>query len=290
MTNERIALLVRQTAERFARLGTPSAEDCARIERQFLENIDLIPDEHLRAIAGLFAPLDTTPVEIAHVLCEVEAVIAAPFIARSPALDDRILLDLIARHGAGPLARAIARRRHISGPVRAALRSLDNPAIDRALELRQTAQPVQSAFPAGTARGAATQRLDAGALGQIAALAGERSRPLFETALADCTGLSMTGARILCDDPTSRNLLFALRFMGFDLEQALSVFAGLAPPDLAGDREVEDRFGDAYRAISPDEAAERVRGWQLDEIRSLASNRAPGQTPRPAQDVLKGVA
>ena len=289
MVNERIALLVRQTAERFCRLRAPSAEDCARIEKQFLENLDLIPAEHLRAIAGLFAPLDTTPAEIAHVLCEVEAAIATPFIARSPALDDRILLDVIARHGAGPRTRAIARRRQISGPVRAALRSLDNPAIDRALELRQTARPVQAAERAQKARGATTQRLDAGALGQIAALAGERSRPLFETALADRTGLSMTSARILCDDPTSRNLLFALRFMGFGLEQALSVFAGLAP-ELADDRDVEDRFGDAYRAISPDEAAERVRRWQLDEIRSLASNRAPGQTTRPAQDVPKGAA
>lgn len=280
MTNQRIALMLQQNAERFARLRAPSAEDRARIEKQILENIDMVEDEHLRAIAGAFAPLETTPIEVAHFLCEADETIAAPFIARSPALDDQILLDIVARHGAGARTRAIARRRTLSGPVRAALRGLDDAAIDRALELRQIALPPAQGKSGSTVR----QRPDTEALGQIAALAGEQSRPLFETALADSTGLSMTSARILCDDPTSRNFLFALRFMGFANEQALAVFKGLAP-EFAEDGDVERRFLEAYERVRSHEATERVRGWQLDEVRSLATQ-AASDTNSDAADIV----
>lgn len=286
---QRLALMLRQNAERFARLRAPSADDCARIAKQILENIDLVPDEHLRAIAGILAPLESTPAEVAHFFCHADAAIAAPFIARSPALDDRILLDIIARYGTGPQARAIARRSQVSGPLRAALRWLDHPAIDRALELRQTQAPVAAGSSPTVVRNAATQRLDDAALSQLAGLAGVRSRPLFETALADCTGLSMTSARILCDDPTSRNFLIALRFMGFDGEQALSVFGGLVH-DLADDDAVRDRFRIAYEAITPVEAAERVRGWQLDEIQSLAAAQAPSASTQSNDDTANGAA
>lgn len=289
MTNDRIALMLHQNAERFARLRAPSPEDRARFEKQLLENIDLVSDEHLRAIAGTLAPLETTPLEVAHFLCEVEETIAAPFIARSPVLDDQILLDIIARHGAGARTRAIARRRALTGPVRAGLRTLEDPAIDRALELRQTARPSEPVRAPGQPRGTIAQRLDAEVLGQVATLAGIESRPLFETALADSTGLSMTSARILCDDPTSRNFLFALRFMGFADEQALSVFRGLAP-DLAADDDVEERFRQAYRLITSSEAAERVRGWQLDEIRSLATLQPASQDEPPSQERQHGAA
>lgn len=289
MRNDRIALMLQQNAERFARLGAPSPEDRARFAKQLLENIDLVADEHLRVLAGTLAPLETTPVEVAHFLCETGEVIAAPFIARCPVLDDQILLDIVARHGAGARTRAVARRRTLSGPVRAGLRTLEDPAIDRALELRQTARPADPVRMPGQPRGTLAQRLDAEVLGQIATLAGAESRPLFETALADSTGLSMTSARILCDDPTSRNLLFALRFMGFGDEQALSVFRGLAP-DLAGDAEVEARFRQAYRQISPSEAAERVRGWQLDEVRSLATQQPDGQVSAASREGNRGAA
>lgn len=289
MKNNRISLMLRQNAERFARQRAPSPEDCARFEKQLLENFELIADEHLRAIAGKLAPLETTPVEIAHCLCETEETIAAPFIARSPVLDDQILLDIVARHGAGGRTRAIARRRTLSGPVRAGLRTLEDPSIDRALELRQTARPSDPVRAPGRPRGAIVQRLDAEVLGQIATLAGAESRPLFETALADSTGLSMTSARILCDDPTSRNFLLALRFMGFGDEQALSVFKGLAA-DLADDEDVEARFREAYRQVAPHEAAERVRGWQLDEIRSLAIQPASGQDTGNVREGRQGAA
>lgn len=289
MKNHRIAMMLRQNAERFGRLHSPTPEDRARIEKQLLENIDLLSDEHLRAIAGTLAPLETTPIEVAHFFCEADEAISAPFIARSPVLDDRILLDIISRSGAGPRSRAIARRREISGPVRAALRALDEPAIDRALELRQTAQPTSVKVGSAPARSAVTQRLDAEVLGQIAALAGEQSRPLFVTALADSTGLSMTSARILCDDPTSRNFLYSLRFMGFGEDQALSVFSGLAP-DMADDPDVESRFRAAYKEVNAQQAAERVRSWQLDELQSLLMEQAPEEDASPDDEVSIGAA
>lgn len=276
MQNQRLARMLIENAEQFARLSNPSTDDCMRIQKHILENIDLVSADDRRAIAAIFAPLATTPLEIVHFFCDSDEAIAAPFVARTPAVDDRMLLTMIGSYRSGPRVRAIARRPNLSGPVRAVLRALDDPAVDRALELRQTPNTAQRPT-SGHERSGPTQRLDAGALSQIAVLAGEQSRSLFETALADCTGLSMTSARILCDDPTSRNLLFALRFMGFDAAQAMSVFEGLAP-DLAKDKGVQQRFGAAYDAIDLQEAADRVRRWQLEELESLVSGHQPANT------------
>lgn len=289
MQNQRLARMLIENAEQFARLGNPSTDDCMRIQKHILENIDLVSADDRRAIAAIFAPLETTPLEIVHFFCDSDEAIAAPFVARTPAVDDRMLLTMIGSYRAGPRVRAIARRPSLSGPVRAALRALDDPSVDRALELRQSPKSGSMAAFADRDRVRPTQRLDAGALSQIAALAGEKSRSLFETALADCTGLSMTSARILCDDPTSRNLLFALRFMGFDLDQALSVFRGMAA-DLAGDETVLQRFRAAYSMIEAEEAAERVRRWQLEELQSLVTGQgaANGQEQQPK--VRKGAA
>lgn len=100
----------------------------------------------------------------------------------------------------------------------------------------------------------------------------------------------MTSARILCDDPTSRNLLFALRFMGFDTEQAMSVFQGLAP-DFATDAGVQQRFRSAYGAIGVQEAADRVRRWQLEELESLVSGQKAANTQtEPVSTATKGAA
>jgi uncharacterized protein (DUF2336 family) len=289
MQNQRLARMLIENAEQFARLSNPSTEDCMRIQKHILENIDLVSADDRRAIAAIFAPLATTPLEIVHFFCDSDEAIAAPFVARTPAVDDRMLLTMIGSYRAGPRVRAIARRPDLSGPVRAALRGLDDPAVDRALELRQTPQTAQRSAN-GHERSGPTQRLDAGALSQIAVLAGEQSRSLFETALADCTGLSMTSARILCDDPTSRNLLFALRFMGFDGEQAMSVFQGLAP-DLANDTGVQRRFRSAYDAVGLHDAADRVRRWQLEELESLvAGQQAANSQIEPAPVADKGAA
>ncbi|MBO6637915.1 MAG: DUF2336 domain-containing protein [Roseitalea sp.] len=272
MQNQRLAKMLIDNAERFARLRNPSTEDCMRIQKHILENIDLVSVDDRRALAAIFAPIETAPLEIVHFFCDSDETIAAPFVARSPAIDDRMLLTMIRSHGASPRVRAIARRPNLTGPVRAALRALDDPAVDRALELRQIPTGSSRSNRVGERdRSGPTQRLDAGALSQIAALAGDRSRSLFETALADCTGLSMTSARILCDDPTSRNLLLALRFMGFDEEQALSVFRGLSA-DLANSEDVQERFRSAYAGTGAQEAAERVRRWQLEELEALVTS------------------
>ena len=269
MQNHRLALMLHENALGYARTADPTDQDQARICRLIIDNMSLIAPSWQRAIVGIFAPLWSTPADLLDLFCNLSADVSAPFVATCPTLDDAMLRQLIDTYGAGPWTRAIARRKALSADMIKALRALNDPATDRALELRQ-GEPAEI----HKRRIVPTERkhidLTDNALDDIIELASDPSPVLFATALADSTGLSMTSARILCDDPTTRNMLFALRFMGLDTDRALTVFKALASAELAQDEAVQNRFRDAYETVTPQEAVHRVRGWQLDELASLA--------------------
>ncbi|WP_306118143.1 MULTISPECIES: hypothetical protein [unclassified Roseitalea] len=261
MRNERLALMLCERVANFARMERPSAAHMARIDRLVADNLDLLDFDSQRTLIGLLAPLPTTPRTLVKLICHrVRGDVAAPFIAHSPAIEEAMALEILARHGAGAHSRAVARRNALPSSVIEALRALDDPATDRALELRQTATQVPPAHAEAVPAPA-----DAEALAEMTEFAASGKRTLFATALADATGLSMESAIVLCEDPTSRNMLFALRFIGFDEAMATAVFSGLAG-DLARDPQVQARFRQSYGAITPTAAAERVRSFKLEEL------------------------
>jgi len=265
MRNGRLALMIKECAESFGALMHPTRSDCARVERMVSENFELVDFVGQRALVGVFANLEAPPSRLIAYFChEAPSEIAAPFISQSRAIDQAVCLAIIARHGAGARTRAIARRADLGKRVTAELRTLDDAAIDRALDLRQRTS--QTAAPMTIDQHA--EPLSWASLSAIADLALQGEKGLFATALADITGLSMESAAALCDDPSSRNMLFALRFSGFDTELALSVVIALAG-EMASTQSAQSRFRSHYGAISIEEAADRVRGWKLDELATL---------------------
>lgn len=276
MQNHRLALMLHENALRFANLPDPTDDEMERVGSRIAENFEFVPLVWQRAIAGVFAPLHHVPSSLIDLFIGSEENVAGPFIAASPVLTDPMLLRIIELHGPDGHTRAVARRQDLSEAVKLALRAFADPAIDRALELRQGAVAADSDIPP-TPDPFMQQEHGTGDAVEAAALSGAENRSLFETALADRTGLSMTSARILCDDPTSKNLLFALRFMGCDTDQALQIFYNLAG-GLANQHDVIGRFRTAYEAIDRREAVERVRSWQLEELRSLVLCQ-PAATP-----------
>lgn len=266
MQSHRLALMLHESAMRLSKLCDPDDGEIERVAARIAENFEIVPVVWQRSIAGVLAPMERIPDRLIETFISCDASVAGPFIAVSPALSEPALLELIGRHGADGHTRAIARRANLSQAVKQALRALKHPAIDRALELRQTA-PTDDRQ--GTPDHLSQTIHNAGQQAEIAALSGAQNGSLFATALADRTGLSMASARILCDDPTSKNLLFALRFMGLDTKHAEQVLRNLTGAgDL--DESVLQRFRAAYGSIDRLQAAERVRSWQLDELRSLA--------------------
>ena len=268
MQSHRLALMLHENAVRVSKLSEADDGELERVAARICENFEIIPPDWQRAIAGVFASLEQVPNRLIDTFIESDESVAGPFIAASPAISEAVLLELIRVHGADGHSRAIARRKHLPEAVTQALRALEHAAIDRALELRQT-NSAGDVAPRQASDPMVLPAPDAEEEAEVVALSGADTRSLFETALADRTGLSMASARILCDDPTSKNLLFALRFMGLSTEHAEQIFCNLANA-LRHDQSVLDRFRTAYNEIDRLQAAERVRGWQLEELRSLA--------------------
>lgn len=266
MRDDRLALMLRESAMSYAAHETPSAEDRSRLERVVTDNFTLLAPETQRSVISAFAPIKALPPKLVAYFCH-EAIepVAAPFIVHAKTVTEPVCVAIIARHRSGGRVRAVARRADLSKRTLDALRDLHDPAIDRAIELRQHAlRDVGAEEPVSD-----TTAVPLSSLVAMAELATNGETPLFATALADATGLSMESATALCDDPTSRNLLFALRSIGFDTELGLAVFEGLAGTAASVDGAAE-RFRSVYQAIGADEAAAKVRAWKLEERQVLA--------------------
>lgn len=268
MRDDRLALMLRESAATYAALHAPDANDRARLERLVIDNFELIDATTQPSIAGLFASITDLPPKLVAYFChEAPDRAAAPFIVHAKAISEATCLAIVARHGPGARARAVARRSALTRAVLAALRGLDDAAIDRAIELRQPASAVGLDEPHHTPT--PVERPDLIAMADLAA---DKDKGLFATALADATGLNMESATALCDDPTSRNMLFLLRFLGFDAGLGWIVVEGLSGATDTG-LDARHEFGSAYCRVTADQAARRVRAWKLEELRAMADMR-----------------
>ncbi len=266
MSEQKIVTIVCEAAEAFASSTKVGATDAARLSRLVTAQFDRLADVDQLRVAGILARAPELPDAILDHLVGVPAMVIAPFAALSPALGDERLLELVERHGAGPVSRAIARRTPISRTVSDALRTLCDPATDRALELRQRPLPGirQTAIPA-----LMFAALDTGTEQRLIGYLTEGDYGLFETALADRLGLAIASARAICDDPMSRNFLYAMRLAGFSLKGASDVFEALHPSSRFDER-IATEFARAYRLVDDAAAAQKVERWRLEDAASRA--------------------
>ena len=275
MSEQRISRIVQDAAEAFASNAKAGPAEAERLSRLLTGHFAMLAENDQLRVTGILARASWLPASVLDHIAGLAPAIIAPFAALSPALGDERLLDLLDRHGAGAVSRAIARRIPISSRVMAALRELCDPATDRALELRQRPLPVrrETAVPVLENRS-----LDSETERQFAAFLTEGELGLFETALADRLGLSIASARAICDDPMSRNFLYAMRHAGFSLAGASEVFDSLHPAGRQDER-IAAEFARAYQLVDPAAAAAKVERWRLEDAASQARGAANADLP-----------
>ena len=277
----------------------PLRGDLIRLVDLVLPLLNQVSAESRRQIAGALATSDRAPKALLLALCDYPAAVCSPILTRSPLLNDAELLAILSQHGEEH-ARAIARRAKLAIPVVNALRSLKNEAVDRALDLRRR---LDEAMPSeqrqsfeqyetlmhgdlnGHAMPVVTFDTD-----RFISLARDANPVLFRTAVADALGITLVSATELCGNPTSRNLIYMMRFLKLPLEHAFDVFTALAP-DLAEDPAVVARFEDVFRETTIEQAVRKVWAWRSDDLMALArealaaNDRAAPDQERTAFDI-----
>ena len=256
----------------------PLRSEIIRLVDLVLPLLKLVGDDSRRRIAASLATNEFAPKTLLLALCDFPAAVCSPILTRSKLLNDAELLAILSQHGEQH-ARSIARRGNLGTPVLDALRSLKSEAVNRALDLRRRlddAMPPEQAQSfdqfqalmhgdvAGHARPVVPIDND-----DLISLARDPNPVLFRTAVADALAITFVSATALCTNPTSKNLIYMLRFIGMPVGKALMVFTALAP-DLAEDPEVVARFEAVYGEITADQAVRKVWAWRSDDLLALA--------------------
>lgn len=262
----------------FCLRARPLRADMIRLVDLVLPLLNQISGESRRQIAGALATSGHAPKALLLALCDYPAAVCSPILTRSPLLNDAELLAVLSQHGEEH-ARCIARRAKLAIPVVAALRSLKSEAVDRALDLRRR---LDEAMPSEQRQSFEHyETLMHGDLSEHAkplvafdpdnfvSLSREANPVLFRTAVADALGITLVSATELCGNPTSRNLIYMLRFLKLPLERAFDVFTALAP-DLAEDSAVIARFEEVFRETTIEQAVRKVWAWRSDDLMALA--------------------
>ena len=271
MQKHRLAIMLLENAHGFARLAQPGREDKARLERHMDDSFALLAPKDQQRVAAALATTPVLPRTVVRQILDADPAAAIPFVTRSPAIDATMLAGLIGRHGAGPLVRAIARRAHLPAALKAQLRGLHDPGVDRALELRQpSTEPGTISLQPLHAQTTHQRPVETQASQLIAELARTGQTEEIQAMIRSRTGLGIQSVRQLCADPTSRNFLHALRFLGLSTSDASDVFRAFSDQAIGGSESVLARFRAVYEEILPTQAAQRVSLWRLDELRQLA--------------------
>lgn len=264
MHKHRLAIMLLENAHAFARLSQPGRDDKNRLERHMDESFNLLAPKDQKRVTAALAASPFLPRPVARLIIESHPHVAAPFVARSPAIDATMLAGMINGDCPDVIKRAIARRRGLPQALIAQLRALGDPTIDRALELRQKpVEPSAIQLPNPVAK-------DTGVTADLVDWASVKKRHQIIEIIAERAALSRESVEALCQDATSRNFLFMLR--SFDLSQrgALAVFRAFADPAIANSPAVAQRLKSAYAGISQQDAKRRVATWRLDDLRQLS--------------------
>lgn len=257
----------------FSALTRPSRAEITRIDDLTLPLLDHVSTAGKRFAAAAFSDSAYAPLGLVRRLCEESVDIAAPLLVRSPLLADTDLVALIGRHGAAH-AKAIARRPDLHPAIASLIQLLQREKPEAASPMPETPEakaPVGAdpVVPAAASAGEATE----GTRQKLRTMMGDASnhrhaaapnpralfarlrdtaldahRPLFETALADATGLSLDAARRIAADGANA-LPRALHALGLRAEEAFLIVAALHPEVLSG-RDAVRAFLDCCRSAA----------------------------------------
>lgn len=274
--NDKIAV----TAVReYCDLPRPSKADATRLVDLVMPLLKAICENSRREIAAMLATSEAAPKPLLLALCDYPVDICSPILTRSRSLSAPELLAILSQRTSPEHARAIARRSNLDMSVVNALRMLNNEGVDRALDLRQR---LDNPMPEEQTQSFEQFRKDLHgdiaahaqpsvpvSVRQIIDAAREPDRTVLHTAVANALAITMVSSAGLCGNPTSRNLIYMLRFIGASVDDGLKLFTALAP-DLAEDPAVVARFEAVFMEITTEEAVHKVWTWRSDDLLALA--------------------
>lgn len=262
----------------FCNMPRPTKADITRVADLVLPLLKTVRDDGRRQIAAMLAVHESAPKSLLLAMCDFPVAICSPILTRCRLLTPPELLAILSQNGPDH-ARAIARRRNLEEPVVHALRMMENEGVDRALDLRQR---LDNPLPEEQARSFDTFRDELqGDLAEFArpsglvsvesiiAAARDPEAGRLHDAVSHALAITSVSAAALCANPTSRNLIFMMRFIGASPRQALQILTALAP-DLAADPAIVRRFEAVFEEITVEEAVQKVWTWRSDDLLALA--------------------
>jgi uncharacterized protein (DUF2336 family) len=297
--------IVTMAVRDFCGQARPLRDDVARLVDLVMPLLKSISDGACRQIAAMLADSPFAPKTLLLALCDRPVSICSPILTRSRLLNNAELLAIISQHGEHH-ARAIARRPDLDMQVSHMLRSLENDGVHRALDLRQRLDGQQSEAESAPEDDPVRQfeRFQSALHGNIAkhagpavaieindliALAIDPNPALLHTAIADALAITVASSAALCANPTSKNLLYMLRFIGAPDSKAFEFFAALAP-DRAAPAGVGGQFQAVFETVTIEQAVRKVWSWRSDDLFALAREAMAANDPGATGIVHPGLA
>lgn len=302
------------TVSSFEAMIQPTRHDLQQFSDLFLPLFDVASADARRMAAAALSHCAHTPRGVACAIIEQPIAVAAPFLVHAPVLDEEMMTDVVRRFGTGH-ARAIGRRHDLPAGVVSALASLEEPAVTRALVLRnlideqaatEHSSPAEQPSAADGAR-ALREKLRAMVMHDDAAAPPAEFTPLprrvapdieerlirhaqeieplyFTTALADALGSSYQLAERIMLDVSGRQLSETLVALG--LRYTIIVvalerfFPHLARGEADGRRSLQ-----LLRSCAYTDCLERVSAWLKADRPARSARHVPltseGNKPRP---------
>ncbi len=263
----------------FEVLAYPAPRDLQQFSNLFLGLFPHVADDTRRIAAAALSRLQNLPETVADCVIDQPIEIAAPFLACNSGLNDRMLLQAVARHGIAH-ARAIARRKSLSKVVVTALVELDDSSVNRSLTVRGTVESDGSTIAQDRSRNEEQlrQRLKTMALERRKARSGSdadqravlghllaQQAPSSRRRFAECLALALRSdsglAKRIMLDPSGRQLAMALQTLGLGEVHALACLEGVFP-HLARENEGVRLSRLLLRSCDPFESRQKVEAWR----------------------------
>lgn len=296
----------------FCSLTRPLRHDVVQLEELSMPLLVRASERARRHAAAALSESPDAPRALVLALCREPIEISAPILLRSPVLTTLDLAAIVHRQGL-PHARVIARRRAVEPDLARLLHSFGDPAIERALALRErseAAPPTPRRRPRPSSPADATTGVDAvrAALRDImeesaapATETDERSiadrlieralddnDALFETAFADALGISFERAGRILGEAPGADFFSCLKSLDLGIQDAYFL-TGLVYGVASADKAELRQFAHSYDAIDAEAARAAIRRWKAEEIsdylrrhRPARDGAAPVQARKPA--------
>lgn len=286
----------------FGAITRPARHDIQQLEDLALPLLDCASARGKRHAAATLAQLEHAPRKIVLKLCDEPVEIAAPLLLRSNTLTSADLIDIIGKHGLGH-ARAIARRQSDDSILQSLLESLADPAIDRAIGIRNRLvnkaliPPVDDALSTEEAsplpdlvkaresiklllRETSSEQLIASLrphteqqstlpmAEQLIDTSLLIDTSFFRNTLADALGITFERAQMVIGNWPDSQLPIALKALGLTAQDCYMVLTAVLGT-IQGNRDTLRDFVHIYRSIERENAMQMVRRWKSDDMTSM---------------------